>query len=92
MVRSFIKGPFLFQQKNKVSLQIKKERKKFGNIVYKQLARNNVVIPALISSFLETKNGKNTIRFRILEEMVGHKVGEFAITRKRFVEKKKRFK
>ena len=46
-------------------------------------SRRSTILPEFVDSTVKIYNGKTTIRCRITEGKVGHKFGEFALTRKR---------
>jgi len=48
-----------------------------------------MVLPQHVGISMKLHTGKSFLTIRIREEMVGHKFGEFASTRKRAVHKKK---
>ncbi|AUG91511.1 30S ribosomal protein S19 [Candidatus Hodgkinia cicadicola] len=50
-------------------------------------SRKTYIVPKLIGKLLEIHNGKQFIRLRITEDMVGHKLGEFSPTRRLCVHK-----
>ncbi|AIC63818.1 30S ribosomal protein S19 [Candidatus Hodgkinia cicadicola] len=50
-------------------------------------SRKAYIVPELIGKLLEVHNGKQFVRLRITEDMVGHKLGEFSPTRKACVHK-----
>lgn len=52
-------------------------------------SRRSVILPKFIGKNYIVYNGKNFISLRVSEDMVGHKFGEFANTRKRPIHKKK---
>ncbi|XXN19706.1 MAG: 30S ribosomal protein S19 [Candidatus Hodgkinia cicadicola] len=45
-------------------------------------SRRTYIVPRFIGRVFEIHNGKRFIRLRVTEDMVGHKLGEFAPTRK----------
>lgn len=45
-------------------------------------SRQSTIIPEMIGLIFEVHNGKNFIKVKVTEDMVGHKLGEFAPTRK----------
>ena len=45
--------------------------------------RNMVIIPEMMGKLIKVHNGKEWIPVSINEEMLGHSLGEFALTRKR---------
>nr|YP_001315122.1 ribosomal protein S19 [Chlorokybus atmophyticus]ABO15119.1 ribosomal protein S19 [Chlorokybus atmophyticus] len=52
-------------------------------------SRRSTILPDFVGQSFEVHNGKLFIPVRITEEMIGHKFGEFASTRKKPVHKKK---
>ncbi len=78
MARSIKKGPFVDQTlRTKIDhLNAKSDRK-----VIKTWSRRSTVIPEMVGHTLAVHNGKKFIPVYISENMVGHKVGEFAPTR-----------
>ena len=52
-------------------------------------SRRSVIIPQFINQQVYIYNGKTFVSLLVTEDMVGHKFGEFAITRKRAFYKKK---
>jgi small subunit ribosomal protein S19 len=81
--RSIWKGPFV---KEKFLSDIRSTNKKR----IKTTSRNSVVLPFLIGRTIQVHNGKFFIPVNITEEMIGHKLGEFTLTRLRHVYKKKK--
>ena len=79
MARSLKKGPFvdkhLMAKVEKVSENGKKE-------VIKTWSRRSTIYPNFIGLTLAVHNGKEFIPVYVTEDMVGHKLGEFALTRK----------
>jgi ribosomal protein S19 len=55
-----------------------------------QCSRNVIITPNLIGFSFLIHNGKNFLKIKITEEMIGYKFGEFSFTRKKFSYKKKR--
>ncbi|CAN6566581.1 hypothetical protein ACFX15_039740 [Malus domestica] len=51
-------------------------------------SRRSTILPEFVGTTVRIYNGKNHIRCKITEEKVGHKFGEFAMTRKRRVQAK----
>ena len=79
MARSVWKGPFVHP-----SLLKKIDRLKEGSgdkRPIKTWSRNSTVIPDFVGHSFLIHNGKSFIPITISEEMVGHKLGEFALTR-----------
>ena len=78
MTRSIWKGPFVHP-----SLLKKIDKLKGGanKKPIKTWSRNSTIIPDFVGHSFMIHNGKNFIPITISEEMVGHKLGEFAPTR-----------
>ncbi len=78
MARSLKKGPFVdFHLLDKVMSQKDSTSKK----MIKTWSRRSTVIPEMVGFTLAVHNGKTFILVFITENMVGHKLGEFAPTR-----------
>ncbi|MFA5030718.1 MAG: 30S ribosomal protein S19 [Patescibacteria group bacterium] len=78
MSRSIKKGPFTDP---KLLKKISKLRVGDRTIV-KTWSRDSVITPEMVGFTFGVHNGKNHIPVNIIENMVGHKLGEFAATRK----------
>jgi len=52
-------------------------------------SRRSMILPEFLSQHFEIHNGKQFISLQVTEEMIGHKFGEFASTRKKTLHKKK---
>ena len=78
MTRSVWKGPFVHP-----SLLKKIDRLKDGGQKkpIKTWSRGSTIIPDFVGHSFLIHNGKSFIPITISEEMVGHKLGEFAATR-----------
>ena len=78
MTRSIWKGPFVHP-----SLLKKIDKLKAGTNKkpIKTWSRNSTIIPDFVGHSFMIHNGKSFIPITISEEMVGHKLGEFAPTR-----------
>jgi len=78
MSRSLKKGPFVDTPLlEKVEVMNRANEKK----VIKTWSRRSTVVPEMVSHTLAVHNGKKFIPVYITENMVGHKLGEFAPTR-----------
>jgi small subunit ribosomal protein S19 len=78
MGRSLKKGPFIDTHLlEKVELMNRGADKK----VIKTWSRRSTVVPEMVGHTLAVHNGKKFIPVYITENMVGHKLGEFAPTR-----------
>jgi small subunit ribosomal protein S19 len=78
MARSLKKGPFVdesLMKKVKAMSGGKKE-------VVKTWSRRSTIYPEFIGHTFAVHNGKEFIPVYVTEDMVGHKLGEFAQTRK----------
>lgn len=79
MARSLKKGPFadeyLLKKVDKLNESNKKE-------VIKTYSRRSTIFPSFVGHTFGVHNGKDFIPVYVTEEMVGHKLGEFAATRK----------
>ena len=47
--------------------------------------RQMVIIPKMVGKTILVHNGKDYVQVNITEEMIGHRLGEFALTRKRAI-------
>ncbi len=78
MARSIRKGPFIDQHLlNKVEASIASKSKK----PIKTWSRRSTVIPEMIGLTIAIHNGRDHVPVYITDNMVGHKLGEFAMTR-----------
>ena len=77
MSRSTRKGPYVDQ-----NILKKVSRQKPEGPAIKTWARASEIAPEMVGYLLAVHNGKDFIEVRVTEEMVGHRVGEFALTRK----------
>lgn len=78
MPRSLKKGPFIDGHlREKVDgLNARNEKK-----VVKTWSRRSTILPEMVGHTIAVHNGKKFIPVYITEQMVGHKLGEFAPTR-----------
>ncbi|MFH0933041.1 MAG: 30S ribosomal protein S19 [Nitrospirota bacterium] len=78
MARSLKKGPFVDEKlMKKVSKMMESGEKK----IIKTWSRRSTIIPEFIGYTFAVHNGKKFIPVYVTENMVGHKLGEFALTR-----------
>ena len=78
MARSIRKGPFVDQHLiSKVEAAIESKSKK----PIKTWSRRSTIIPEMIDLTMAVHNGKDHVPVYITDNMVGHKLGEFAMTR-----------
>ena len=78
MARSLKKGPNVHYALEKKVLQNKETGKK--NII-KTWSRASMITPDFVGETIAVHNGKQFVPVYITENMVGHKLGEFAPTR-----------
>jgi len=78
MARSLKKGPYIHPKllKKVIAAQESLSRK-----VIKTWSRRSTIIPDLVGLTLAVHNGKKFVPVFVSEDMVGHKLGEFAPTR-----------
>ena len=76
MARSLKKGPYVDSK-----LMAKMLKAKPGTVI-KTWARNSTITPEMVGRTFGVHNGRQHTSVNISEEMVGHKLGEFAPTRK----------
>tara|TARA_B100001113_G_C21095154_1_gene616238 strand:- start:1480 stop:1740 length:261 start_codon:yes stop_codon:yes gene_type:complete len=78
VARSLKKGPFIDEHlENKVLTMNEADEKK----LIKTWSRRSTIIPEMIGHNIAVHNGRKHIPIFIMENMVGHKLGEFAPTR-----------
>lgn len=74
MPRSLKKGPYIDQKLLKKIAKLKKGDK----VLIKTWSRSCTITPEMIGFTFGVHNGKEHIAVTVTEEMVGHKLGEFA--------------
>ena len=79
MARSLKKGPYVFERLLKKVQLLNESGKKE---VIKTWSRRSTIYPDFIGHTFAVHNGKEFIPVYVTEDMVGHKLGEFALTRK----------
>ncbi|HHJ10864.1 MAG TPA: 30S ribosomal protein S19 [Bacteroidetes bacterium] len=78
MSRSLKKGPFIDYKLEKRVLEMNESGKK---TVIKTWSRRSMISPDFVGHTIAVHNGNKFIPVYITENMVGHKLGEFAPTR-----------
>ena len=78
MARSVKKGPFVDE---KLFGKVEKAEETGSRSVIKTWSRRSTVTPEFVGHTFAVHNGKKFIPVFITENMVGHKLGEFAPTR-----------
>ena len=78
MPRSLKKGPFIdlhLMKKVETALEAKDRRP------IKTWSRRSIISPDMVGLTIAVHNGRQHVPVLINEDMVGHKLGEFAVTR-----------
>ncbi len=78
MARSLKKGPFVHDSLVKKIDKLNETQEKK---VIKTWSRASMIIPDMLGHTIAVHNGKTHVPVYITEQMVGHKLGEFANTR-----------
>ena len=80
MSRSVKKGPFIEKSLYKKVIEMNKVEAA-GNKTIKTYSRCSTIIPEMVGNTISVYNGKTWIPVYVTENLVGHKLGEFAPTR-----------
>ena len=80
MSRSSWKGPFVNCQLNNLCQN--------SELHLKTKSRNSSIVPEFVGKTFQVHNGKKFVKIFVNEDMIGHKLGEFSLTRKAFLFKK----
>ncbi len=80
MSRSVKKGPFVEKSLYKKVTEMNKSSAADKKII-KTYSRCSTIIPEMVGNTISVHNGKSWIPVYITENLVGHKLGEFAATR-----------
>ena len=78
MARSIKKGPYV---EGKLLEKVRRAESSGDRSVIKTWSRRSTVVPEMIGFTFAVHNGKKFIPVFVTENMVGHKLGEFAPTR-----------
>lgn len=78
MPRSVKKGPFVDLHLIK---KVEKALKEGSKRPIKTWSRRSMVIPQMVGLTIAVHNGRQHVPVYVTENMVGHKLGEFALTR-----------
>lgn len=78
MSRSLKKGPYIDEKLLKKVLNLRKDQK----TIIKTWARASSISPEMVGRTFGVHNGKEFVPVYATEDMVGHKLGEFAPTTK----------
>ena len=78
MSRSVKKGPFIDKSLFK---KVSEKNKSGKKTLIKTYSRCSTIIPEMVGNTISVHNGKTWIPVYVTENLVGHKLGEFAPTR-----------
>jgi small subunit ribosomal protein S19 len=78
MSRSLKKGPFVDE---KLMRKVEKSRTSGSHEPIKTWSRRSVVVPDFVGRTFAVHDGRRFAKVFVTEDMVGHKLGEFAPTR-----------
>ncbi|MBP6978274.1 MAG: 30S ribosomal protein S19 [Bacteroidales bacterium] len=78
MSRSLKKGPFIHY---KLEQRVRESQESKKKAVIKTWSRSSVISPDFVGLTIAVHNGNKFIPVYVTENMVGHKLGEFAPTR-----------
>jgi len=78
VARSIKKGPYINER---LLEKVRKIEASGSKVVIKTWSRRSTITPELIGHTFAVHNGKKFIPVFVTENMVGHKLGEFAPTR-----------
>ena len=78
MARSLKKGPFADESLLKKVNAVKESGDK---TVIKTWSRRSTIFPQMVGLTIAVHNGKTHVPVYVTEDMVGHKLGEFVVTR-----------
>jgi len=78
MARSISKGPFVDDHLRK---KVEELNKRFDKKIVKTWSRRSTITPEMVGHTIAVHNGKKFFPVYLTENMVGHKLGEFAPTR-----------
>ena len=78
MTRSLEKGPFIDE---KLLVKVVRMNESGDKRVIKTWARRSTISPEFVGHTVAVHNGNKFIPIYVNENMVGHKLGEFALTR-----------
>jgi len=76
--RSLKKGPYV---EEKLLKKVKAAQKNKGGAMIRTWSRASMVVPEMVGLTIAVHNGRKHVPVYITENMVGHKLGEFAPTR-----------
>ncbi|MBK23960.1 MAG: 30S ribosomal protein S19 [Halobacteriovorax sp.] len=80
MSRSLKKGPFVDQSLIKKAMELDGDKARSSKVI-KTWSRRSTIVPEFIGLTFAVHNGKKFIPVYVTDNMIGHKLGEFALTR-----------
>jgi small subunit ribosomal protein S19 len=78
MGRSLKKGPFVDE---KLYTKVMKQQESGEREPIKTWARRSTIVPEFVGHTFQVHNGRAFLEVFVTEDMVGHKLGEFSMTR-----------
>jgi len=78
MARSLKKGPYVDET---LFRRVQRAREIGGGLPLKTWSRACTIVPEFVGQTFDVHNGKTFVKVYVTEDMVGHKLGEFAPTR-----------
>ena len=78
MARSLKKGPFV---DNHLTTKVEVMNRERDKKVIKTWSRRSTIVPDMVGHTIAVHNGRKFVPVYVSENMVGHKLGEFALTR-----------
>ncbi len=80
MARSLKKGPFVDHHLIEKVMAVKDDKAKSSKVI-KTWSRRSTILPEMIGHTFAVHNGKKFIPVYVTDNMIGMKLGEFALTR-----------
>ncbi len=72
----------VLRQTDKIELFVSRAKKKIENKkVIRTHSRDLVIVPEMVNMTINVHNGKTFVPVKIMGEMLGHRLGEFSVTR-----------
>ena len=78
MSRSIKKGPYVHP---KLQKKVERAMNSQSKTVIRTWARASTIVPEMLGLTIAVHNGRQHVPLLITENMVGHKLGEFSVTR-----------
>ena len=78
MSRSLKKGAFVHVS---LAKKVEEMNKKGDKRVIKSWSRASMIVPEMIGHTIAVYNGRKHVPVYVTEQMIGHRLGEFALTR-----------